>query len=342
MSQDKKREPVHYGYLSRRLMACLPDVDDREDFIAPTIQALFAFSDSYLTKEDLEAGKISFSGTASFDQLAVHMKVAGGWDTAKWRCEEVRDRWGILTWKRSKHGINYKVAYRGKHQFCMRDEEDGQPICVYHGHYQRVQLGEVNLEDCWVLQEIGNRLPESEKIQIGNLLPISETSQVMEAPSQVMEAVEIGNGGSEIGNPHPPLSLSVLKTTVDTVHAEDKDVSKEERGIEHRSTSLNALSGETPEPPAVQSKGTKIPVPRCAILTEPSPQGKLARGCTLHGKYERGLLYKTGDCKVLLAIQAKMAEKEAAAKESAALWEAFKARQKAEGDAARQEQGLME
>jgi hypothetical protein len=338
MSQDKKREPVHYGYLSRRLMECLPAVSNREDFISPTISALFAFSDTFLTKEDLAAGRITFSGTASYDQLAAHMKADR--ETAKKRCEQLRERWGILDWKRSKYGISYRVSYQ---QACvMAEGSDGVKYCRLHG-YPDPELVYEN-DGCPVWFELqpfqsGNQLPYSES---GNPLPISESSQVLGIPSQVSELIESGIQTIESGTRVPPLSLSVLKETVDTVHAEDKDFSKEEKRIELRSTSVDELSGETPEPPAVQSKGTKIPAPCCAILTEPSPQGKLARGCTLHGKYERGLLYKTGDCKVLLAIQAKMAEKEAAAKESVVLWEAFKARQKAEGDAARQEQGLME
>ncbi len=107
MSQDKKREPVHPGYILRRLSECLPS--DVEEFVVPTINALFAFSGQFLFKEDLEAGRIRFSGIVAYKQLASVCRCAVR--TARWRVKQLRDRHQLLTWKISQHGIYFTASY---------------------------------------------------------------------------------------------------------------------------------------------------------------------------------------------------------------------------------------
>ena len=263
----KEREPVHFGYLSRRLMECLPDVGFREDFIAPTIQALYAHSNTYFEKEDLQAGKIHFTGTASYNQLARHMKCDR--ETAKDRCEMVRDRWGILSWKRTKYGISYTVSYRGKDERCIPIEKDDPilsdeyPGCRCHGPYLRVQLGKVKLEDCWILKEIhesgvqvpistekqsGIQTPNSE-IQSGVRPPISDSSQGSGASSQGFEPVEIGVGTAEIGVRTPPLSLSVLKETVEVAVAAT-NLSSKDQGDPETPTDNSQVKDQTSDTPS--------------------------------------------------------------------------------------------
>jgi hypothetical protein len=109
MADHQKPEPVHYGYLMRRLMECLPPVKEREEFICSTINALAAHAGTFFFKEDLEAGVIKFDGTITFDQLAAYCKVARA--TAKWRLYQLRDRWNLVEWRRTKFGLSYQVRY---------------------------------------------------------------------------------------------------------------------------------------------------------------------------------------------------------------------------------------
>ncbi len=113
MAQDPKREPVHFGYIMRRVRECLPaDITGDKNkgaFALDTISGLAALSGQYLSKLDLDAGIIHFKGHCSYSQLAKFCRVSP--ETARWRCRQLRDRWGLMGWRRTKLGIAYAVGY---------------------------------------------------------------------------------------------------------------------------------------------------------------------------------------------------------------------------------------
>jgi hypothetical protein len=175
-----EREPLHPAYINRRLMECLPS--DVEEFVCGTILGLFSFSGQWMTKAELEAGRIEFAGSVSYSQLAAFCKI--DYETAKWRVKQLRDRWGLVSWKKLKLGIGFTVAYETVNQLTDCDES-----------------------------ETGNGLPESkspkghDRVTRGLRQGHESSSQVTEQSSQVISGVESGNG-------LPPLSLNCLKPTV--------------------------------------------------------------------------------------------------------------------------------
>jgi hypothetical protein len=113
MTQDPKREPVNFGYIIRRIRECLPEeIAGEEDlWVLDTITGLYALSGAYLLKEDLDAGHIKISGRCGYSQLAEFCRITR--EGAKKRCERIRDRYHILSWRKTKLGIQFSVRYSG-------------------------------------------------------------------------------------------------------------------------------------------------------------------------------------------------------------------------------------
>ena len=227
MTKDPNREPLHPAYICRRLMECLPPEADQ--VVAQTVIALFAFSGQYMMKPDLEAGRISFNGTVSYGQLGAFCRVHR--DTAKWRCEEIRDRWHIIEWRRSQHGIRFKVFYSANRLTDSEESTTGESP-----DDAGVTLGGRRTRS-------GYGLPDSVNRDL-----ISESSQGTDKSSQGTEAIESGYRGSEVGYGYPTLSLNCptplsTSSVCKAVDDDNPQVLKNER-----STST-AKPTETSKPP---------------------------------------------------------------------------------------------
>lgn len=178
MRTDPNREPVHFGYINRRLMECLPA--DVEEFVCPTILGLLSFSGQYLKKPDLEAGRISFGGTVSYGQLAAFCKI--DYETAKWRVKQLRERWGLVDWKRTKLGISFKVSYTGN-GLTDRDELELPSQVI-----DEIESGNESSESGNRLGELGNGLPTLSLLSLKKLSkPLSVGGK--DSPSESRETL---------------------------------------------------------------------------------------------------------------------------------------------------------
>jgi hypothetical protein len=76
-----------------------------EEWVRSTAAALWAYSNDFIEKDDIANGTVGFSGSASYSQLAKFMGTAES--TAKWRMNQMRDRYELTEWERMKFGINF-------------------------------------------------------------------------------------------------------------------------------------------------------------------------------------------------------------------------------------------
>lgn len=107
--RDDNEKFVNPKLILRKLSEFLPpQQEDDESWVAQTVQALWAYSTDFITKEELAAGRIEFKADASYSQLGETMRCSR--NTAKWRCEQLRDRYQIVHWKRTKYGCDFTLC----------------------------------------------------------------------------------------------------------------------------------------------------------------------------------------------------------------------------------------
>src|ERR1035437_497718 len=80
----------------RRINQFLPKLGKRDGYVLITIQSLWNHSNGFLLAEDLDVGHVHFTVNVSYGQLAQDMCCS--WAAAKWRVEQLRDKWKLLTW----------------------------------------------------------------------------------------------------------------------------------------------------------------------------------------------------------------------------------------------------
>jgi hypothetical protein len=98
----------------RRMNALLPRPGARQGYIQATIQSLWNHSNGFLLEPDLDAGHVHFAVNVAYSQLAQDM--CCDFETAKWRCRQLRDKWQLITWTTNnnpKKGNDFVVDYSG-------------------------------------------------------------------------------------------------------------------------------------------------------------------------------------------------------------------------------------
>ena len=93
---------VHPAWIDRQIAK----VCEGKRNLAPTINALKTYSTQFFSKEDLLAGKVTFSGVVTYDQLAVSLGLTRS--GAKRRMERFK-KLGIVSWKVTQHGVRFMV-----------------------------------------------------------------------------------------------------------------------------------------------------------------------------------------------------------------------------------------
>jgi len=101
MAEKKERDYVNPKWLLRQLMTSLP----AQEYVRTTVAVLWMFSNDYIEKDDIANGTVSFSGSASYSQLAKVLAI--GESTAKWRMNQLRDHHKLVEWERTKFGIQF-------------------------------------------------------------------------------------------------------------------------------------------------------------------------------------------------------------------------------------------
>lgn len=101
MSEKKERDYINPKWLVRQIMKALP----AEEYVRSTVAALWTFSNGFIEKDDIASGTVSFSGSVSYSQLAEVLAI--GESTAKWRMNQLRDKYQLVEWERTKFGINF-------------------------------------------------------------------------------------------------------------------------------------------------------------------------------------------------------------------------------------------
>ena len=110
MADKKEREYVNPKYLLRKIIESLP-AELPEELVC-TVLNLYAHSNGFLEKADVDAGVFSFTVTASFSQLAkvCHITPKG----MKKRLIRLRDEWHIVDWVgnvESNRGNDYSIRW---------------------------------------------------------------------------------------------------------------------------------------------------------------------------------------------------------------------------------------
>lgn len=101
MADKKQREYVNPKWLLRQIMKSLP----AEQYVRSTVATLWTFSNDYIEKDDIANGTVSFSGSVSYSQLAELLAIDGS--TAKWRMNQLRDKYQLVEWERTRFGIKF-------------------------------------------------------------------------------------------------------------------------------------------------------------------------------------------------------------------------------------------
>lgn len=101
MPEKKERDYVNPKALLRQIMKSLP----AEEYVRSTVAALWSFSNGFIEKNDIANGTVWFSGTVAYSQLADFCAI--GESTAKWRMVQLRDKWELVEWERTKYGIKF-------------------------------------------------------------------------------------------------------------------------------------------------------------------------------------------------------------------------------------------
>lgn len=101
MPEKKERDYVNPKRLLRDIMKSLP----AEEYVRSTVVALWTFCNDYIEKDDIANGAVSFSGSVSYSQLAEVLAI--GESTAKWRMNQLREKFQLVEWERTKFGIKF-------------------------------------------------------------------------------------------------------------------------------------------------------------------------------------------------------------------------------------------
>jgi hypothetical protein len=101
MAEKKERDYVNPKRLLRDIMKSLP----AEDYVRATVVALWMFCNDYIEKDDVANGTVTFSGSVSYSQLAALLAI--GESTAKWRMNQLRDKYELVEWERTNYGIEF-------------------------------------------------------------------------------------------------------------------------------------------------------------------------------------------------------------------------------------------
>jgi len=101
MPEKKERDYVNPKRLLRDILKSLP----MEEYVHSTVAALWMFSNNYIEKDDIANGTVSFSGSISYSQLAEVLAI--GDSTAKWRMNQLREKFQLVEWERTKFGIKF-------------------------------------------------------------------------------------------------------------------------------------------------------------------------------------------------------------------------------------------
>jgi len=101
MPEKKERDYVNPKQLLREIMKSLP----AEQYVRSTVAALWMFCNDYIEKDDIANGTVSFSGTVSYSQLAGVLAI--GESTAKWRMNQLRDKYQLVEWEHTRYGIKF-------------------------------------------------------------------------------------------------------------------------------------------------------------------------------------------------------------------------------------------
>jgi len=95
------REYVNPKRLLRLILKSLP----AEQWVRSTVAALWTFCNDFIEEEDIANGTVVFSGSVSYSQLAELLAI--GESTAKWRINQLRDKYELIEWERTKFGIKF-------------------------------------------------------------------------------------------------------------------------------------------------------------------------------------------------------------------------------------------
>lgn len=188
-TKKEEIERLNPKLVARRVMALLPRTGARNSYVQTTIQALHNHSNELLLKPDLDAGHVHFTVNVSYSQLAAYCGC--DFETAKWRCKQLRDKWGLLTWTTNnnpKKGNDFIVDYQS---------DSGNRLPESGSEYE----ASTKLGPAYAEPNSGNRL----------------------GGTQVIEPSDSGNRVADSGNRLPPLSLNCLSTTVESVLATSKE-----------------------------------------------------------------------------------------------------------------------
>lgn len=101
MTEKKEIKLVNPKRLLRQILKSLP----AEAWVRSTVAALWTFCNDFIAEEDIAHGIVSFGGTVSYSQLAGLLAI--GESTAKWRMIQLRDKYELVEWERTKYGIKF-------------------------------------------------------------------------------------------------------------------------------------------------------------------------------------------------------------------------------------------
>lgn len=101
MADTKERNFVNPKRLLRQILKSLP----AEAWVRSTVAALWTFCNDFIEEEDIANGTVAFSGTVSYSQLAEVLGI--GESTAKWRINQLREKYELVEWERTKFGIKF-------------------------------------------------------------------------------------------------------------------------------------------------------------------------------------------------------------------------------------------
>jgi hypothetical protein len=101
MTEKNERKRVNPKRLLRQIMNSLP----ADAWVRSTVAALWTYCNDIIEEEDIANGTVGFSGSVAYSQLAALLAI--GESTAKWRMNQLRDKYELVEWERTKFGIKF-------------------------------------------------------------------------------------------------------------------------------------------------------------------------------------------------------------------------------------------
>lgn len=289
MAQDIDKTPLNMKWALRKMSEFLPPTKDDESWIPHLIWTLWTYSNVWLEKEEVDAGRIHFDAEASYPQLADTMHCA--YQTAKWRCEQMQKRYPLIfKQQRSKYSNEFEIRLEAGMVATVSSlagfDETGAPIlskdpeaiaayqkrfegdeeeleCPSDGeaHYTPFDTPWDNEPDPVELCDICGATPDAcicEESESANELPISGSANVLAIPtsSQLTGDSELANRAGESANRLATLSLL------------------SQSSVENKSQTPSLPHGRSSKPTTKPSRGY---APRSPC--QPSAAGAEYRGC---------------------------------------------------------------